>query len=1004
MKILRLRFKNIHSLKGEHLIDFTVAPLRDAGLFAITGPTGAGKSTILDVITLALFNKIPRFSVKGTESISKTEIVEIGSVITHYTNEAYAEIEYECHQKSYRSKWSISKTRTGSWRDYEMELSSLIDNKIFDLKKSEVPAENERILGLKYQQFIRSILLSQGDFARFLKSDVIDRAKLLEDITDSHIYREIGKSVFEKNKSCQAELDQLRRESKMFVLNTEEELLAKEELLLKNELALKDIISSIDKSSISLQKIDQKKKLLSRFHDNQVSLLIHSSKKEQFEVKAIQLQKHQELDVMRTSLTLWQNEKERVQKLQNDITQYQSKWNIASNELKQSLSAMSKFVHAEVTEDNFMAQMKSFENKIIQFDSQLREIRKSGELLRDRVEGALKKAESESINKIRNTPPLDQYQFALSVKKELSNYKSVYEGNLQELQKELDQIQIKIVKMTSMAKDLKQKEDVCLEIKTLQQKIVDNEQSLIIHEKEIAGIDQELQNIKYALEIAENQKKEWLKTASLDEHRQQLVDGEACPLCGSLDHPYVDHLPMKLGENEIHIEKLNQSLNQTNKKYQEQVTKHTVIKTTMHEQKLNLSVNEDKVRKIEEQYPNYSKSSDELAQEIERLNQLFKLYKAEAQHRSEKEIIEEVASLLSEIESLMQKFKSIKSERMALYSGDDINGDADKIQNTFVSSRDLSKSLKTTISNVEEEEKASVEKWNNIASELSKNLFALGYDSPEFALQFILTDSILKQILSEKSSLDKEQTELSSLALQIQTELELLNEINSDDTEYEKIKKELQDLNIEKDQINQNSGAIQNELKNQKELRLNYRTTLDRIIQMEVQYAPLSKLNDYIGDATGNKYSKFAQNLSLKHLITFANLRLVKLTDRYLLAPTDIEEDLKVLDRYQGETQRSVKTLSGGETFIVSLALALSLADMASQNVRLDSLFIDEGFGTLDQDTLEIALITLEKLQAEGNRNIGIISHVESLKERITTQIKVHKDHMGYSKIEVTTI
>lgn len=133
-----------------------------------------------------------------------------------------------------------------------------------------------------------------------------------------------------------------------------------------------------------------------------------------------------------------------------------------------------------------------------------------------------------------------------------------------------------------------------------------------------------------------------MKTASLDEHRQQLVDGEACPLCGSLDHPYVDHLPMKLGENEIHIEKLNQSLNQTNKKYQEQVTKHTVIKTTMHEQKLNLSVNEDKVRKIEEQYPNYSKSSDELAQEIERLNQLFKLYKAEAQHRSEKKLLKKL--------------------------------------------------------------------------------------------------------------------------------------------------------------------------------------------------------------------------------------------------------------------------------------------------------------------------------------------------------------------------
>jgi exonuclease SbcC len=96
-----------------------------------------------------------------------------------------------------------------------------------------------------------------------------------------------------------------------------------------------------------------------------------------------------------------------------------------------------------------------------------------------------------------------------------------------------------------------------------------------------------------------------------------------------------------------------------------------------------------------------------------------------------------------------------------------------------------------------------------------------------------------------------------------------------------------------------------------------------------------------------------------------------------------------------------VKTLSGGETFIISLAMALSLSDMASKNVRLDSLFIDEGFGTLDPETMEVALITLEKLQSEGNRMIGIISHVESLKERIATQIKVVKSNQGYSTIEI---
>ena len=156
-----------------------------------------------------------------------------------------------------------------------------------------------------------------------------------------------------------------------------------------------------------------------------------------------------------------------------------------------------------------------------------------------------------------------------------------------------------------------------------------------------------------------------------------------------------------------------------------------------------------------------------------------------------------------------------------------------------------------------------------------------------------------------------------------------------------------------------------------------------------------------IGDATGSKYARYAQNLSLKHLIDLANRRLNKLTDRYQLVYTDIESDLTISDMYQGNIRRSVKTLSGGESFIVSLALALSLADMASQNVKLESLFIDEGFGTLDNETLEVAIETLEKLQTESDRIIGIISHVESLKERITTQIKVVKNVGGYASIEL---
>lgn len=185
MKILKLRFKNINSLKGHQEIDFTIPPLSVSGLFAITGPTGAGKSTILDVMTLALFNRIPRFDGK----ITSTEIENLGSVMTHFTDEAYAEVEYESGNVAYRSTWRISKTRNNTFRDHEMTLSLLREGSIMDLKKSEVPGENEKIIGLNYDQFIRSILLSQGEFAKFLKSDKTERTSLLEEITGSKIYR-----------------------------------------------------------------------------------------------------------------------------------------------------------------------------------------------------------------------------------------------------------------------------------------------------------------------------------------------------------------------------------------------------------------------------------------------------------------------------------------------------------------------------------------------------------------------------------------------------------------------------------------------------------------------------------------------------------------------------------------------------------------------------------------------------------------------------------------------
>ena len=142
-----------------------------------------------------------------------------------------------------------------------------------------------------------------------------------------------------------------------------------------------------------------------------------------------------------------------------------------------------------------------------------------------------------------------------------------------------------------------------------------------------------------------------------------------------------------------------------------------------------------------------------------------------------------------------------------------------------------------------------------------------------------------------------------------------------------------------------------------------------------------------IGSADGKKYRNFAQGLTFELMVSHANRQLEKMTDRYLLIRDERQPlELNVVDSYQAGEIRSTKNLSGGESFIVSLTSALGLSKMASQKVRVDSLFLDEGFGTLDEEALETALETLSGLQQDG-KLIGIISHVSALKERISTQI-----------------
>jgi exonuclease SbcC len=195
------------------------------------------------------------------------------------------------------------------------------------------------------------------------------------------------------------------------------------------------------------------------------------------------------------------------------------------------------------------------------------------------------------------------------------------------------------------------------------------------------------------------------------------------------------------------------------------------------------------------------------------------------------------------------------------------------------------------------------------------------------------------------------------------------------------------------------AAAMQGQLDAQRQLKSRQQESL---LALETQRSVCERWNNLhllIGSADGKKFRNFAQGLTFERMVALANLQLRKLTDRYLLFHDSTQPlELQVVDSYQADQVRSTRNLSGGESFLVSLALALGLSHMASRNVRVDSLFLDEGFGTLDEDTLQMALDTLSSLQQEG-KLIGVISHIAALKEQIRTQIQVEPQTEGRSAL-----
>ena len=302
------------------------------------------------------------------------------------------------------------------------------------------------------------------------------------------------------------------------------------------------------------------------------------------------------------------------------------------------------------------------------------------------------------------------------------------------------------------------------------------------------------------------------------------------------------------------------------------------------------------------------------------------------------------------------------------------------------------------------EQKKLTEELSSLKASLEVIIKESDFKSKQEIKKYLLSEDDKKNFSQTKQDVKERQIKLNTLKeLNLREKEVLLKNKNFETSEVDS-KSALGELKVKKDALSAEKGEIKEAFRKDQEIRDRNQEVYKKINAQEMICTVWKELFKIIGNSK-DAFNVYVQRLTLKHLLDLANVHLYKLNKRYSLK---MEEDYKpkeelnfnLIDHYQTDQARLVDTSSGGEKFIISLALALGLSDLASKNVKIDSLFIDEGFGTLDKNTLETVISTLETLQSQG-KMIGIISHVENLKERITTQIQITKKSNGVSVVDI---